>query len=124
MNTLIVTALLFNLSSYKMLIQDYQSVPELDYQTVLTVSNLNKRVLIDCQSFINAIYYQSFVDEVWQNDWSLMINGNQCDDVTEYAKISIDDGNPFCFSVDTKKRLIDVTKNVDECSDVIKDKAL
>ena len=68
MNTLIVTALLFNLSSYKMLIQDYQSVPELDYQTVLTVSNLNKRVLIDCQSFINAIYYQSSVNGEWKDD--------------------------------------------------------
>ena len=116
MNTLILTTLLLNLSPSKMLIQNYQPVPEMDYQIVLTVADPAKRVLVDCQSFINAIYYQSLVEDVWQNDWSLMLDGSQCEEVIEYAIMSLDAGNPFCFSVDRKERLVDVSSNVEKCT--------
>ena len=118
MNTILVTALLLNISSNKILIQKYQSVPEMDYQMVLTVPTPDKRVFLDCQSFINAIYYQSSVSGEWKDDWSLMISGSQCEDVSQYAIESLDAGKPFCFNVDVKERKVDMSSNIEECKDL------
>ena len=104
MNTILVTALLLNISSNKILIQKYQSVPEMDYQMVLTVPTPDKRVFLDCQSFINAIYYQSSVNGEWKDDLSMMVSGSQCEEVSEYAIESLDAGNLFCLNIDLKKR--------------------
>ena len=118
MNTILVTALLLNISSNKILIQKYQSVPEMDYQMVLTVPTPDKRVFLDCQSFINAIYYQSSVNGEWKDDWSMMVSGSQCEEVSQYAIESLDAGKLFCLNVDLKKREVDMSSNIEECNDL------
>ena len=118
MNTLILATILLNFSSKKMLIQNYQQVPEMDYQMILTIPTPDKRVFLDCQSFINAIYYQSSVNGEWKNDWSLIISGSQCEEVSQYAIESQDAGKSFCFNVDVKERQVEMSSNIEECNDL------
>lgn len=115
MNVLMITSLLINFAPIKMVVRNYQAVPEMDYQMILVLPTPDKRVFLDCQSFINAIYYQSVVNGEWSNDWSLIISGGSCDDISGYAKQSLDAGNPFCLSVDPKVRVVDISSNIDEC---------
>ena len=117
MKIFMLATILSNSSPNLMLIQSYQSVPEMDYQMLLTLPTDDKRILLDCQSFINAIYYQSSIDGVWENDWSLMINGGQCEELSQYAKESIDAKIPFCMKVDLHERTMEMSADTSECSE-------
>lgn len=81
----------------------------------LSVSNPQKRVLLDCQSFFNGVHYQSAVDGKWKDDWFMIMDGNDCEDVAQFAKSSLDANGPFCLNVDLEKHEVDVSSNLDEC---------
>lgn len=116
MKAVMMATILLNYSPNKMLIQNYRPVPEMDYQMLLSLPTPNKRMLLDCQSFFNAIYHQTDVNSEWKEDWSLIIDGGECDEISRYAKESLDDGKPFCLSVDLKTRIVDMSSNIEECS--------
>lgn len=115
MKVLMMISLLLSLSSNKILIHDYHPIPGMDFQMELSVSNPQKRVLLDCQSFFNGVHMQNAVNGKWKDEWFLIIQGNDCEDVSQFAKSSIDAGNPFCLNVDMENRSIDVSANIDDC---------
>ena len=108
MQTLMIASLILNLSTHKMMIQSYQAVPEMDYQTVLSLPNPETRVFLDCQSFFNTIHYQTVTNDEWNDNWSLIVGGGICEEVSQYTKDSIDAGSPFCLSVDLEERTVGV----------------
>lgn len=115
MKVLMMIALMLSFSESKLLINGYQRVPGMDYQMELSVPNPAKRVLLDCQSFFNGVHYQSAVNGKWKDDWSMIIDGNDCEDVSMFAKNNLDAGNPFCLNVDPEEKSIEVSSNLDEC---------
>lgn len=115
MKVLMMVALLLSFSSARLLINGYQAVPGMDYQMELSVPNPEKRVLLDCQSFFNGLHYQSAVNGKWKDDWHMVIDGSDCEDILQFAKSSIDAGNPFCLNVNLEERSIDISANIDDC---------
>lgn len=115
MKVLMMVALLLSLSDAKLLINGYKPVPGMDYQIELSVPNPEKRVLLDCQSFFNGVHYQSDVNGKWKDDWQMIIEGNDCEDISQFAKSNLEAGNSFCLNINLEDRAIDVSSNLDEC---------
>lgn len=115
MKVLVMIAFLLSLSDSKLLINNYKPVPGMDYQMELSVPNPEKRVLLDCQSFFNGIHLQSAVQGKWKDDWFLMIEGNDCEELSQFAKSNLDANRPFCLNVNLEERSVDVSANLDDC---------
>lgn len=81
----------------------------------LSVPSPQKRVLLDCQSFFNGVHYQSMANGKWKDEWSMIIDGNDCEDIASFARESLDAQQPFCLNVKLEEREIDVSSNLDEC---------
>jgi hypothetical protein len=98
---------------YHYLINDYKLVPGMDYQVELVLQNpqINHRLLLDCQSFINGLHYLKFDDAKWRDVWFMMLSGNDCEDASNFSKKSLEAGVPFCLIADPQN--IDLNFDVD-----------
>lgn len=99
------------------IIENYKLVPEMDYQIELIARNpvINHRLLLDCQSFINGLHYMKLIESRWSDKWFLMLDGNDCEDASNFARSSSQDSKPYCMKVNLENRDLDFNSELAPC---------
>lgn len=116
-----IIALFMALNSYAIdhafVVENYKEVLGMDFQVELVVKDqeLDHRLLLDCQSFINGLHYSKWVQNRWNDKWFLMLEGNDCEDAANYSKGSIDKMEPFCMAVSLEKKQVDFYSSLSDC---------
>lgn len=107
-----------NAQNYGYIITGYKQLPMMDYQFELIVKEPaleNHRLLLDCQSFINGIYYMKYSEEEWKNIWFIMLSGSDCENAFYYTRTSLGEQGEFCLTVDVANEHLDFHTNPSEC---------
>ena len=99
------------------IVEEYKEVPGMDYQMelVLRDQELNHRMLLDCQSFINGLHYMDRLDSRWHDEWFLMLSGNDCEDVSVFSQSSFEKGEPYCLSVNLQDKEVNFNSSLLDC---------
>lgn len=102
------------------IVEEYRGVPGMDYQMelVLRDQELNHRMLLDCQSFINGLHYMDQLNNKWKDEWFLMLSGNDCEDVSNFSQASFEKGEPYCLSVNLKDSELNFNSSLFDCEKV------
>jgi len=114
-------ALIMAFNSYAIdhafVVENYKEVPGMDFQVELVVKDLEQdhRLLLDCQSFINGLHYSKWVQNKWSDLWFLMLDGNDCEDASNFSRGSIDKMEPFCLAVSLDKKEVDFYSSLNDC---------
>lgn len=100
-----------------LVIDDYKSVPGMDYQIELVMKHSppQHRLLLDCQSFINGLHYEKNLEKKWNSIWFIMLSGNECEDASNFSKSISEANNDYCLVVDPEEKVINFNEDLSEC---------
>lgn len=103
--------------NYGFVIDGIKDIPQMDYQMEFVVKypKNSNRLVLDCQSFINGLYYMRFSEDEWKNLWFMMLSGNQCEDIAFFGRASIEEEKPFCMFVNLDAESVDLYSDLSEC---------
>ena len=100
-----------------LLVTKYNLVPGMDYQIELVIENQEKKILLDCQSFVSGLHSKILVGEKWSDEWFILLGGNSCELLMENSIKSIEDNQPFCLKVNLEEKVVTFVSDPASCQE-------
>ena len=110
-----MNTLFLSLNILHLLVSQFHPVAGMDFQIELVTQFEEKRILLDCQSFFNGLHSQIYSNGKWNEEWFVMIDGNSCENLTNYTVNKISVGQSYCLNANLEEKSLDVSSDLGLC---------